>query len=74
MSHSKKNVEQMLCDLIEDAGRWDLVPKPTSSWWTSTYDREQRIDMTLGTTTGCHKCPFEEKFKVLGHAMNRQVK
>ena len=28
----KKNLEQMLCDLIEEASRWDLASKPTSLW------------------------------------------
>ena len=70
MSHTK-SLEQMLRDLIEEANRWDLVPKPASLWWTSTYDSEERVDVTIYTTSGCHKFPFEEKFKILGHAMNR---
>ena len=64
----------MLRDLIEEAGRWDLVPKPTSLWWTGTYDPEERIDVSIYTTTGCHKFPFEEKFRILGYAMNQQGK
>ena len=74
MSHSKKNLEQMSCDLIEEASRWDLVPKPTSLWWSCTYGPVERIDMTIYTTTGCYKFSFEEKFKNLGFAMNRQGK
>ena len=74
MSHSTKNLEQMPRDLVEEAGRWDLVPKPTSFWWTGTYDLEGRIDVSINTTTGCHKLPFEEKFRILGYAMNRQGK
>ena len=27
--------------------------------------------MTIHATKGCHKFPFEEKFKILGYAMNR---
>ena len=69
-----KNVEQMLRDLIEEAGRWDLVLKLTSLWWTGTYDPEERIDVSIYTTTGCHKFPSEEKFRILGYAMNRQGK
>ena len=69
----KKKLEQMLRDLIEEAGRWDLVPKPTSLW-TGTYDPEERIDVSIHTTTGCHKFPFEEKFRILGYAMIRQGK
>ena len=30
--------------------------------------------MTLCTTSGCHKFPFGEKFKILGYALNRQGK
>ena len=63
MSHSKK-----------ETGADDLVLKPTSLWWTSTYDLEERIDVSIHTTTGCHKFPFEEKFRILGSAMNRQEK
>ena len=67
-------LHQMLQDLLEEVSRWDLVPKPTSLWWTSTYDREERIDMTIYTTKGGQKFLFEEKFKILGDAMNRQGK
>ena len=70
----KRKLEQMLRDLIEEAGRCDLVPKPTSLWWTGTYDPEERIDVSIYTTTGCHKFPFEEKFRILGNVMNRQGK
>ena len=69
-----ENMERMLRDLIEEASTWDLVPKPASPWWTSTYDAEEKVDMNLGTTAGCHKFTFEEKFKILGYAMNRQGK
>ena len=44
-----------LRDLIEEASRWDLVPKPASLWWTSTYDSEEKVDMNLGTSLGCYK-------------------
>ena len=74
MSHSKENLEQMLRDLIEEASRWYLVPKPASLWWTSTYDSEEKSDMILGISTGCYKFPFEDKFKILGCAVNRQGK
>ena len=33
MSHSKENLEQILRDLIEEASRWDLKPKPASLWY-----------------------------------------
>ena len=32
MSPSKENLEQMLRDLLDEASRWDLVPKPVSLW------------------------------------------
>ena len=52
MLHSKENLEQMLRDLIEEASRWDLEPKPASLWWTSTYDSEEESDMILGHING----------------------
>ena len=72
--HSKENLEQMLRNRIEEASRWDLVPKPASLWWTITYDSEEKVDMFLGTTSGCYKFRFEDEFKILGCAMNRQGK
>ena len=74
MSHSEENLKHMLRDLIAEANRWDLVPKLASLWWTSTYDSEEKSDMNLGTSTGCCKFPFEDKFKILGCAVNRQRK
>ena len=38
MSHSKRNLEQMLRDLIEEAEKWEVAPKTASLWWTSTYE------------------------------------
>ena len=73
VSHSTETLEQMSRDLVEEASRWDLVPKATSLWWTSTYDSEEKIDMILGAASGCYKFPLSEgKFKMLGCAMNRQ--
>ena len=37
MSHTKEHLEQMLKDLIEEAGTVDLEPEPASLFWTSTY-------------------------------------
>ena len=74
LSHSQRNLEQMLRDLIEEAGRWDLTPKPARLWWTSTCDSEEKCDLSINTTTGCHRFSFEEKFKILGCALNRQEK
>ena len=42
MSHSNKHLEQMLKDLIEEAAKVDLEPKPASLWWTSTYASEEK--------------------------------
>ena len=42
VSHSKRNWEQLLRDLIEEAEKWDLAPKLASLWWTSTYEEEER--------------------------------
>ena len=60
MSQSKEISEQMFRDLIEEANRWDLVPKQASLWWTCTYDSEKKIDMILGTTSGvCYESSRE---------------
>ena len=64
----------MRWDLIEEASRWDLVPKPASLWWTSTYELEERSDLSIDTTSGCHRFPSEDKFRILGYAKNRPGK
>ena len=66
MSHSKENMERMLRVLIEEASRWDLEPKPASLWWTSTHDAEEKVDMILGTTAGCHKFTFRREVQDSG--------
>ena len=66
MSRSGENLEQMLRDLIEEARRWNLEPKPASLWWTSTCASEEKSHMILGTSKGCYKIFFEDTFKVLG--------
>ena len=43
MSHSKIDLEQMLQDLVEEAEKWDLVPKPASLWLTSSHEAEEKI-------------------------------
>ena len=58
-------------DLIQEAEKWDLAPKPASLWWTSTYDSEEKISLSINTKTGRHRFPFEEKFKIFGCTMNR---
>ena len=74
MSHTKRNVEQMLCDLIEEAEKWDLAPKPGSLWWTSTYLLEDRSEVFVATNGLMYKFTCEEKIEILGCAMNRQGK
>ena len=54
--------------------RWDLAPKPASLWWTSTYEPEEKCDLSIDTTSVCHSFSIEEKFKILGCAVNRQGK
>ena len=53
MSHSKKHLEQMLKDFIEEAAKVDLERKPASLWWTSIHASEEKEDMILGTSQGC---------------------
>ena len=64
----------MLRHLIEEVGQWDLVPKPASLWWTTTYEPEVRCDLSIDTKSGRQKFPFEVEFKILGCAMNKQGK
>ena len=56
--HSKEQLEQMLKDLIEEAGKVDLEPEPASLWWASTYASEEKDDMTLVTAKGCYEFPL----------------
>ena len=73
MSHSKKSLDEMVQDIIEEAGRWDLLPKAASLWWTSTYEGEEKIHMNVITKVRIFWFPFEEKFQDPG-VMNRQGK
>ena len=74
VSHSKRTLEQMLRDLIEDAEKWDLAPNAASLWWTSTYEAEEGSEILIASNGLMYKCPFEDKFKILGCLMNRQGK
>ena len=47
MSHSKRNLEQMPRDLIEEAEKWDLAPKPASLWRTRTLKRKKDLKCLL---------------------------
>ena len=60
--------------LILEAEMWNLAPKPTSLWWTSTFGSEEKIDLSIDTKTRRHRFLFEEKFKIFGCTMNRQWK
>ena len=50
-----------------------LTPQPASLWWTSTSDSEEKVDLSFDTT-GRHRFPFEEQFKILDCTLNRQGK
>ena len=65
---------QMLKVLSQEADKWDLAPKPTSLWWTSTYDSQEKTDLSIDSMTGRHRFLFEDEFKILGCSMNRQGK
>ena len=52
VSHSKENLEQMPRDLIEEASKLDLEPKPASLWWTSTYVHGEKSDLIFGYIKG----------------------
>ena len=74
MSHSEKDLGQMFRDLIEEASRWDMEPKPASLWWRSTYPSEEKNDMILGTSTGCYEFPFGDTFKVCYESSGENVR
>ena len=74
MFHSTEHLEQMLKYLVEEVGKVDLEPKPASLWWTSTYASEDKSDMILSTSRACYKFLFQDEFRILGCALNRQGK
>ena len=47
LSRISENLEEMLQDIDEEAGRWDLLLRVASLWWTSTSDEE-------GKRHNCH--------------------
>ena len=49
--------------LNEDPESWDLAKKTASLWWTSTYDSEEKSDLSIETKTGHHKFPFRRKIQ-----------
>ena len=48
-----------MTDLIEEAERLDLEPKPASLWWTSTDAVEKKEDRRIEKLKRSHKIPFE---------------
>ena len=46
----KNHLQQMLWDLIREAEKWDLAR------WTSTYDSEEKSDLSIDIKTGRHRC------------------
>ena len=72
MSHSKGNLEQMLRDLLmkREGGTWH----PCLRVFGGQVPASQKHDLSIDTTTGCHKIPFEEQFKISRCALNRQGK
>ena len=61
-------------ELIEEAEKWDLEPKPVSLWWRSTYIEEEIEDMVIKTVIGEHRLPLEKKFNILGYVFNQAKK
>ena len=74
MFHSKGHLEAMLQDLVDEAARWDLAPKPASVVWTSTLKLEEKSELVIINEAVRHSFLFEEKFKILACAMNRKGK
>ena len=72
LSHSKRNLEQMLRDLIEELETWDLAPDPAMV--DKQYEEEERSEVLVVTNGLMYRFLFEEKLKILGCAMNRQGK
>ena len=56
MSHTQDNLETNLQDLIEEASRWNLEPKPASLRWTSASESEEKSDIIWDASRRC--CVF----------------
>ena len=61
-------------DLIEEASRWDLEPKPACLWWTSMYDSVEKSDMIWAHRRDAANFPGKTSSRFLGCALNRQRK
>ena len=59
-------IMQLLKDLIEEAGKVELEPKPASLWWRSTHASEEEEDIILGTSKGCYDFLFEDEIQDTG--------
>ena len=66
MSHSKEHLEHMMKELMEEAEKWDLLPKPASLWSSSTRADEVKEDMTMKT----QKKKDRKNFNMLGCIFN----
>ena len=53
---------------------WDLAPKRASLWWTSTYDSEEKIDLSIFYQNRTTQILYLRNFKILGCTMIRQGK
>ena len=73
-SHSKEHRELMMKELVEEARRWGLEPKPASLRCTRTYACEELENMAIMTEAGEHKSPFANKFKILGYFFHPEGK
>ena len=57
---------QMLKELIDEAGRWDLEQKPASLWMSSTYAKEDKEEMMIKTKSGRTSFPNGKASKFSG--------
>ena len=64
-SHSKEHQEPMMKEVLEEARRWGLEPKPASLWCTSTFACEEPENMAIMTEAGERRSPFANTFQIL---------
>ena len=74
ISHSARHLEQMLKDLIEEAAKVDLEPRPVCGVQAHALLKRRRRRSWAPQQTGCYKFPSEDEFRILGSVMNRQGK
>ena len=73
VAHPIENLEQMLRDLIEEAEKWDLVPKPTSLWWTSSYEVKFKILGSAMNLQGKSHDAIEERMQSANKAFWKDI-